>query len=59
MISKIELKDRYNPENPFWIEHFYTPEWRPDDITDIEYERLTDTYKDDFEKLILKESNEQ
>ena len=47
LISKVDLKDKYNPDNPFWVEHFYTP----DDITNSEYERLTNSYKDEFGKL--------
>ena len=33
--SKVDIKDKYNPDNPFWVEHFYTP----DDITNSEYDR--------------------
>ena len=47
VINKKAYKDMYDPQNPYWIDHYYTP----NDELNNEYIRLTDNYINYFAKL--------
>ena len=46
-VNRRQYKDMYDPENPFWTKHYYTP----NDVINNEYIRLTNSYGDAFSKL--------
>ena len=40
-------KDMYDPQNPYWLDHYYTP----DDAWNNEYIRLINSFTDNFAKI--------